>query len=135
RLPEECAKLWRGNPGVDVVGYIEQITPLFERCRLSIAPLRYGAGIKGKIGTSLCHGVPCVATLLAAEGMGLTDQENIMLGADPAAFAAAIVAAYQDEMLWNKLSKNGLSLFEEQYSLRRGLQRLKDLIDDLAALA
>jgi GT2 family glycosyltransferase len=130
-LPDEAARVWRRSPGVEIAGYVEQITPIFERCRLSIAPLRYGAGIKGKIGTSLSHGVPCVATPLAAEGMGLTDRENIMLGADPAAFAAAIVVAYTNESLWNKLSTNGLRLFEEHYSFKRGLERLKALVDDI----
>jgi GT2 family glycosyltransferase/glycosyltransferase involved in cell wall biosynthesis len=131
RLLEETARVWRRNPGVDIVGYVEQISPIFERCRLSIAPLRFGAGIKGKIGTSLSHGVPCVATPLAAEGMGLVDRENIMLGADPTTFAAAIVEAYQNEALWNRLSEKGLALFEEQYSFERGLERLKTLIDGL----
>ncbi|MDR0781939.1 MAG: glycoside hydrolase family 99-like domain-containing protein, partial [Pseudomonadales bacterium] len=130
-LLDETIKIWRYHPGVDVVGYVEQITPIFERARLSIAPLRFGAGIKGKVGTSLSHGVPCVATPLAAEGMGLVDHESIMLGTDPATFAAAIVEAYQNEVLWNKLSSNGLALFEEHYSFKRGLERLKALIDDL----
>lgn len=134
RLLDETARVWRRNPGVDIVGYVEQISPIFERCRLSIAPLRFGAGIKGKIGTSLSHGVPCVATPLAAEGMGLKDRESIMLGADPESFAAAIVEAYTNEALWNTLSAKGLEVFEEQYSMRRGLERLGTLIDEVMKL-
>ena len=129
RLPEEIARVWRQHPGVDIVGYVEHLSPLFDRCRLSIAPLRYGAGIKGKIGTSLCHGVPCVATPLAAEGMGLVDRDNVMLGADPQAFADAIITAYQDEALWQRLSESGLRHFQEHYSFARGMQRLQALID------
>ncbi len=116
-------------PGIEILGFVENITPIFNRCRLSIAPLRYGAGIKGKVGTSLSHGVPCIATPVAAEGMGLEDHVNVMIGRDAAAFAAAVIEAYQDEVLWDELSVNGLTLFEQHYSFARGLERLGNLLD------
>ncbi len=118
-------------PGIEILGFVENITPIFSRCRLSIAPLRYGAGIKGKVGTSIRHGVPCVATPVAAEGMGLQDRVNVMIGRDAAAFAAAVIEAYQDEVLWDELSANGLKLFEEHYSFARGLQRLGAVLTDV----
>ena len=46
------------SPGVDVLGYVPDLAPLFDRHRLSIAPLRFGAGMKGKVGQSLIHGLP-----------------------------------------------------------------------------
>jgi GT2 family glycosyltransferase len=118
-------------PGIEILGFVENITPIFNRCRLSIAPLRYGAGIKGKVGTSMSHGVPCVASPVAAEGMGLTHRVNVMIGDDAAAFAAAVVEAYQDEVLWDELSANGLRLFEQDYSFARGLERLRALLTDI----
>ena len=69
-VPDELLELGR-EPGVDVLGYVEHLSPILIRCRLSVAPLRFGGGIKGKVGTSLSHGLPCVATPVAAEGMGL----------------------------------------------------------------
>ena len=47
---------------VVVVGYVEDLSHYLDRCRMSVVPLRYGAGMKGKIGTSMSYGVPCVAT-------------------------------------------------------------------------
>jgi glycosyltransferase involved in cell wall biosynthesis len=129
-VPPEVARIGR-IPGIEILGFVENITPIFNRCRLSIAPLRYGAGIKGKVGTSLSHGVPCVASPIAAEGMGLEHRVNVMLGADAAAFASSIVEAYQDEVLWDELSANGLKLFEEHYSFARGLERLGKLLADI----
>jgi len=131
-MPPELVKGWQ-RPGVEVLGYVENLKPVIDRCRLSIAPLRYGAGIKGKIGTSLSHGVPCVATPLAAEGMGLTDRDNVMLGSDAEAFAAAVIELYCDEVLWNRLSQKGLELFEQQYSFARGMERLGRLLDEVTA--
>jgi glycosyltransferase involved in cell wall biosynthesis len=76
--------------------------------RVSVAPLRYGAGIKGKIGSALAAGLPVVATTLAAEGMSLTDGENILVAEGAEQFADAVVRLYQDEALWNRISHNGL---------------------------
>lgn len=120
--------------GVFVKGFVEDIAPIFNRCRLSVAPLRFGAGIKGKIGTSLSYGVPCVATAVAAEGMGLIDRRNIMIANDPEEFAAAVVEAYRDESLWSCLSKHGLELMEQSYSYARGLERFKNLIEEVRAV-
>ena len=129
-MPAEVVKLGQ-EPGVDVVGYVEHLAPFFARCRLSVAPLRYGAGIKGKIGTSLSYGVPCVATPIAAEGMGLTNRVNVMIGTDATSFADAVVEAHQDEALWNGLSENGLEFMERNFSYARGLERLGKLIDEI----
>jgi GT2 family glycosyltransferase/glycosyltransferase involved in cell wall biosynthesis len=131
-VPPEVTRIGR-IPGIEIVGFVENITPIFNRCRLSIAPLRYGAGIKGKVGTSISHGVPCVATPIAAEGMGLQDRVDVMIGRDPAGFANAVIEAYQDEVLWDELSVNGLRLFEHSYSFARGLERLKALLDSIPA--
>lgn len=130
-MPAEVVGLGR-EPGVDVVGFVEHLAPIFARCRLSVAPLRYGAGIKGKIGTSLSYGVPCVATPVAAEGMGLTDRANVMIGADAERFADAVIEAHQNEALWNSLSVNGLEFMEQNFSYARGLERLGRLLDDVS---
>jgi len=129
-VPENIAQL-DSEPGVDVLGYVENLTPILIRCRLSVAPLRYGGGIKGKVGTSLSHGLPCVATPTAAEGMGLEDGVNVMIAESAEAFADAVIAAYQDEDLWTRLSRGGLNLMQEEFSFERGLVRLKQLIDDI----
>ena len=86
-FPSDIAKLL--PEGVIATGYVEDLAAELERARLTIAPLRYGAGIKGKIGTSLGHGVPCVATPLAAEGMGLKHGKEILIADTPEDFARA----------------------------------------------
>jgi GT2 family glycosyltransferase/glycosyltransferase involved in cell wall biosynthesis/SAM-dependent methyltransferase len=127
--PAEVLAL-EGN-GIRVVGYVENLEPYFDRCRLSVVPLRYGAGIKGKIGTSLSFGVPCVATSLAVEGMGLSHGENVLLADSPGAFADTVVRLYQDEALWNHLSREGLAFVSRHYSLETGRERLRDILDRL----
>jgi glycosyltransferase involved in cell wall biosynthesis len=114
--PEEITALAR-DPRVEVLGFVEHLAPLFEGVRLSVAPLRYGAGIKGKIGSSLCYGVPCVATTMAIEGMGLTPGMDVLVGDSAEELAAAICKAYSDEQLWGKISAGGFDFARENYSV------------------
>ena len=125
-MPEQLLAL--RTEGVRLLGYVEDLTSLLNRCRVTVAPLRFGAGIKGKIGTSLCHGVPCVATPLAAEGMDLTDRVEIMLGADPKTFAQAVIEIYRDEALWTRVSNKGLEFSGREFSFAQGLERFRKLL-------
>jgi glycosyltransferase involved in cell wall biosynthesis len=84
--------------------------------RLSVAPLRYGAGIKGKINQSLARGLPVVATSCAVEGMALVDGEDVLCGDDAEHLAAAIVRLYSDEVLWNKLRAGGIKNTRRHFS-------------------
>ena len=98
---------------VIITGFVEDLTPLLDKIRVSVAPLRYGAGIKGKIGTAMAVGLPVVATSLAAEGMSLTDGENICVADGAEGLAIAIIKIYQEESLWNRISNNGLCFAEK----------------------
>ena len=89
-----------------VTGYVPDITSYFTGCRASIAPLRYGAGVKGKINLAMSYGLPVIATTPSIEGMHLS----------PAAFAAAIVRVYQDEALWQKLAAGGRDNIRKHFS-------------------
>jgi glycosyltransferase involved in cell wall biosynthesis len=64
--------------------------------------------------------------------MGLVDRVSAMIATDADTFAEAVIAAYRDEALWSTLSKAGLDLMREEYSFERGLERLRQLIEDCA---
>ncbi len=110
-----------------VTGYVPDITPYFTGCRVSIAPLRYGAGVKGKINLAMSYGLPVVATTPSVEGMFLSPGEDVLVADDPAAFADAIVRAYHDEALWQRLAAGGRQNIETHFSrevARRAITRL-----------
>lgn len=127
---EEVSELAR-EPGVEIAGFADELDDIFNQCRISVAPLRFGAGIKGKIGTSLSYGVPCVATPIAAEGMDLEHRKNILLGSNADDFAEEVVRLYTDEGLWNRVSSAGLVFMKEHYSFEKGLQRLRGMIETI----
>ncbi|WP_332309384.1 glycosyltransferase [Pseudomarimonas arenosa] len=102
-------------PGIRFHGFVQDIEPYLDGCRLAVAPLRYGAGVKGKVNMSMSYGQPVVGTSMAMEGMHLRVGEDVLIGDDPAQMAEAIVQAYQDETLWNQLSANGLANVERHF--------------------
>jgi hypothetical protein len=93
--------------------------------------LRYGAGIKGKVATSPAHGVPVIASPIAAEGTGGEEGEHLLVAESTAEWVDCVVRAYTDEVLWSKLSDNGLALIRELYSAELGLKRPQSLLDRL----
>ncbi|MGB5736626.1 MAG: glycosyltransferase family 4 protein, partial [Thiohalocapsa sp.] len=104
--------------------------PFFDTCRLSVAPLRYGAGVKGKINQSLAHGLPVVTTSQGAEGMYLRDGESALIADDPSTFAAAMVQLYQDSKLWRRLSSGGLAVMETHFSFGAARQAILGAIHE-----
>jgi O-antigen biosynthesis protein len=112
---------------VTVHGYIADVETLFDMCKMSIAPLRYGAGVKGKIGQSLALGVPCVTTSIGAEGMGLEDGVSAMIADDPVDFAAKIERVYRDEELWLALRDGGFDVIEQHLSVSAARRELEQL--------
>jgi glycosyltransferase involved in cell wall biosynthesis len=103
---------------VRVLGYVPDVEPLFARGRVFVAPLRFGAGAKGKIGEALAHSVPVVTTGVGAEGMHLRDGEEVLVADSAAEFAAAVVRLYGDAALWQRLAENGRAHVERHFSPR-----------------
>lgn len=116
-----------------VTGFIESLDPYLDNLKLTLAPLRYGAGIKGKIGSSLSYGVPCIATKVAAEGMGLENGKNILMSSDENSFVENLVASYNDNNKWNELSEKGLEFVEENYSTEATKKKLLALMNSVSA--
>jgi glycosyltransferase involved in cell wall biosynthesis len=116
-------------PGVTVVGWVNELDSIYSRSRISVAPLRYGAGVKGKITQSLARGVPCVATSMACEGMPLTHQKSVLIADDDASFAAAVIRLYEDRDLWRSLSANGLEVVRAHFSRDLARRQMADLLD------
>lgn len=134
KMPETIRAL--ASEDVITHGYVEDISPFFETCLLSVAPLRWGAGVKGKINQSMSFGVPVVSTTIGVEGMHLTNDIDVLVADTAADFAKQVVRLYGDAPLWRKLSLNGLRNIEDYFSpaaARRNLERVLSRLDALGA--
>lgn len=116
-LPDDVAAM--ADDGVVVHGWLPSLDELYATVRVSIAPLRYGAGIKGKVGEAVSHGVPVVATRVAAEGMHLEHQVSGWIADEPAGLAEGVVALLRDDALWTRMSSAGRDLVEETLGVAR----------------
>lgn len=104
------------QPGVIVHGHVPDLQPYMDGVRVAVAPLRYGAGVKGKVNLSMAHGQPVVATGCAIEGMHLTPGADVLIADNPQQFADAVLTAYHDEGLWQRLSDGGLANVQRHFS-------------------
>lgn len=87
-----------------VVGFVDELLPYLQKSKLFVAPLRFGAGIKGKIGQSLEHSLPLVTTDVGAEGFDFGSQKEIMVANEKENIAQKIIDLYTTEKLWDKAS-------------------------------
>jgi glycosyltransferase involved in cell wall biosynthesis len=95
-------------PKFKFLGFVESIEEHFMNSKIMVAPLRFGAGVKGKIGQAFEFFFPVVTTDIGAEGMKLTDKKNVLIANDEKSFAEAIIQLNNDEELWNTLSQNSV---------------------------
>jgi len=128
KAPPEVVALAGEN--VVITGLQRDVSQFFERVRLSIAPLRFGAGVKGKINQSMAWGVPVVATSVAVEGMELTSGEDVLVADEPEEFARALLTLYESPELWNRLSQNGIEKTRSLYSVQVARERLERLFNN-----
>lgn len=130
KMPDRFKAL-DGRNGVEVLGFVETIDEFFGSVRASLAPLRYGAGAKGKVAASLALGTPCVSTSVGAEGMGLTPGVDVLVADDPDGFARHILAMLDDENRWNELRQAGVDFARRETSREVVRQRLSDMLGHL----
>ena len=128
-------KQWSREANVVVTGWVPDAAEFFHHCRLSVVPLRFGAGVKGKITQSMSYGVPVVATPVAVEGMHLVDGESVLVAPAAADFARAVVRLYTDERLWAKLSANGLETIEQNFSVGAARSALERILQKASAVS
>ena len=119
------------DPRVRVTGFIHDVAPYFESARVFVAPLRYGAGLKGKIGQSLEFGLPVVTTSIGAEGFDFVDGRDALIADEPEAFASAVKRLYADRMLWTRMSGASTAKLAP-FLPERAKERLSVIIADAA---
>ncbi len=80
---------------------------------------------------SLSYGVPVVCTPIAAEGMGLSDGQEVLLGSTAQELADQVIRLYRDAALWEGLSKAGMKLVDEEFSTATNRKRIEEYLADV----
>ncbi|WP_256002395.1 glycosyltransferase [Pedobacter deserti] len=115
---------------VHVPGYVKDVSEYFINHRVFVAPLRYGAGMKGKLGQSFEYALPIVSTQVGVEGMGLVDGKHVLIADTAKSFANQVMRLYNDAQLWARLSSNSSEAISE-YNPEAIGKTIKELIAHL----
>ncbi len=119
---------YNGCDGVTMMGWIQNLDPQLDLARVSVAPLRYGAGVKGKVISALSCGLPVVCTSIASEGTGMKHGRDVIVADEPAEFAASVLRLMKNDEVWAGLSESGLRFVEQNYSRKAARERVASMI-------
>lgn len=112
-----------------VPGRVDDLSPLFASASVFVAPLRYGAGVKGKIYSAFGAGVPVVSTAIGVEGMNLTEGTHALIADDPAAFADAVLALASDQQRWTDIAEAGWTFVRDHHGIDAGCAAMRPLLN------
>jgi glycosyltransferase involved in cell wall biosynthesis len=118
----------RQAQNIIIHGWIPELAQKLRGMRLSLAPLRFGAGVKGKISQALSLGLPVVTTPIGAEGMNLQTGINAMVCEEPRDFATAVVRLLREDDFWRTLSLNGITTAQRDYGLDTAREQIRKVL-------
>ncbi|ANS68066.1 glycosyl transferase [Streptomyces lincolnensis] len=124
--PEEVTSL--AGEGVVVPGWVPDLGPVYARARVAVAPLRFGAGVKGKVGEALEHQVPVVGTTLAFEGMGLEHDCHVLMADTAEDLAAHLVRVLRDDALHGSLVRRAVPRLRDRFGPEEARRTLLGLL-------
>jgi O-antigen biosynthesis protein len=130
-ISDELLRSWRTVPGVQVHGWVRSVAEVYERHRVFVAPLRAGAGIKGKVIAGLAHGIPQVLSPVAAEATGVRHGLEAFIASTPEAWCAAVGDLLVNDELWTRTSEAALAHARQHYSRERGLELMATALSSI----
>jgi glycosyltransferase involved in cell wall biosynthesis len=124
-VPPELVEFAAQYDDVVIDGWVADVAEVYDTCRVFIAPLQSGAGIKGKVIGALAHGVPCVLSQVAAEGIPVGDGLDAAIGGTPEEWAAWITRIYQDSGAWATMSEHARQFARRRYGMEKGVEDMR----------
>lgn len=132
RLPPEAALRRDGSEGIRVHGFVEDLTPFWERAGVSVVPLLSGAGTRLKILDSLSHAVPVVTTGVGAYGLDLGESEGVFVQDSTTDFSARVVELLCEPARGMSLALGGRESVAARYNWADIRERIQDLTREVA---
>ncbi|WP_289042031.1 glycosyltransferase [uncultured Zobellia sp.] len=123
-MPQQITQLHKPDIGFYVKGWAEDAVTVLKQARINLAPLRFGAGIKGKLTTAMQSGTPSITTTIGAEGMREGLNWSGAIAETPQELAREAVRLYTSEKNWLEAQRNGVTLINELYNQEKLGERL-----------
>jgi len=116
---QKVLQLHQSKNGFLIMGRAEDANEVIKKSRVVLAPIRFGAGLKGKLLEAMQCGTPSMTTTIGSEAMHANLPWNGFITDDVETFAKKAVDLYQDENLWKQSQKNGVAIVNECYQLSK----------------
>jgi sugar transferase (PEP-CTERM/EpsH1 system associated) len=126
--PTERVSRLREQPGVHVTGGVPDVRPYLEKAGIFVCPLRYGSGVKNKLLAALAMQKPVVATRRSLDGLELRENQDLLVGDEPAEFAAKVVQLIEDPVSAQRLASSGRAFVQDRYSWESSARALEDVL-------
>jgi len=129
--PQHILELHNQKQGFYIMGWADSVAHVMQKARVCLAPLRFGAGLKGKLLDAMLYGTPGVTTSIGAEGMYGDLLTPGVIADTPESFAELSVALYSDKIKWQQNAQRGVEIIKARYN---GKAIAKDFMTRLDAL-
>lgn len=125
--PPQVVRHLARDPRIQVTGSVPDLRPYLRQAQVAVSPLPYAVGIQNKILEAMASGTPVVASPSAGAGLEAVPGRDLLLAADPAAFAEAVLRVLEDRALWSTLAEHGLAYIARHHNWQ-------DIISQLTAV-
>ncbi len=143
RVPNACFLLWGSEisdqqiatwssvPGVEIRGWFARWEDVVAHTRVFVSPLRFGAGMKGKVVSALLHGRPVVGTRISFEGFNLSQLNTQIFSDDPTQIVESVIACLTSDEKCSDFLRSGIAGLGSQFSRDAEIKRLREVLPDL----
>ena len=129
---QKVNQLHNEKDGFLIKGFADDVHKVMQQAKVCLAPIRFGAGLKGKLFDAMQNGTPCIMTTIGSEGVYGNYSPNGFIEDDVQEFANRAVELFKNELLWYKKQQYGFKVLNEKYNKdehqKRFLERIEETI-------
>jgi len=128
KIPKSLLTLSSKYERVEVGGWVQSTADVYQSCRLFVAPLQSGAGIKGKVIDAMAYGVPCIMSQIAAEGILEEASHQKLIPRSPKDWQESILALYESEKEWQAASQISINTIKAKFNFENGIEQMQEAL-------
>ncbi|WKK64624.1 glycosyltransferase [Lutimonas zeaxanthinifaciens] len=132
-VSNKVQQLHNPDHGFLIKGWAQDKQKVFQESKLCLAPLRFGAGQKGKLLDAMINGTPAITSSIGAESMGRLEDWTERISDDPKTFAEKAIALYINEKSWHSAQKDGFKIINENFNHRYHENLLEKKLAEVSA--
>jgi glycosyltransferase involved in cell wall biosynthesis len=131
---QKINQLHNEKEGFFIQGYAENVSEVMQKAKVCLAPLQFGAGLKGKLIDAMQNGTPCIMSAIAAEGLFGNQEANGFIADDVNDFVNSAVALYTNEAIWNDLQTKGFEVINTRFQVSEFQKDFMQIVNDLKSI-